>query len=79
MLGYEYTIRAIQSLMGGIMEKAEKKFMIASLTTVGVILALIVGSMFFSKRDNVLEEAAEELIKEKTGIEIDLSPGSPEK
>ena len=30
------------------------------------------------KDDNTLEEGAEYLLKEKTGIDIDLSPASPE-
>lgn len=51
---------------------------------VGVILvagAVIVGiaSRFvFKKSDNVVEEIAEEIIKTKTGHDIDLSPDSKE-
>lgn len=31
------------------------------------------------KPDNIVEEIAEEIIEAKTGMDIDLSPGSPEK
>ncbi len=42
-----------------------------------------VGSVFVGKykgqQDNPVEEKAEEIIKEKTGVDIDLTPSSKEK
>ena len=45
-----------------------------------VILAIILGisSAYFLGDDNALEEIAEEVIQEETGINIDLTPNSPE-
>lgn len=45
-----------------------------------VILAIIVGisSAYFLGDDNPVEEIAEEVIQEETGINIDLTPNSPE-
>ena len=43
--------------------------------------AVIVGigsSFLFKKQDNVVEEYCEEVIKEETGVDVDLTPGSPE-
>ena len=34
--------------------------------------------LFKKKPDNKIEEYAEEVIKKETGLDIDLSPGSPE-
>jgi hypothetical protein len=35
--------------------------------------------IFKMKQDNPIEEKAEEIIKNKTGVDIDLTPQSPEK
>ncbi len=43
-----------------------------------ISIILIVGSVYFFGPDNFIEEKAEEIIKEKTGISIDLTPASPE-
>jgi hypothetical protein len=45
-----------------------------------VILAIILGisSAYFLGDDNFVEEIAEEVIQEETGINIDLTPNSPE-
>jgi len=46
-----------------------------------VAAAVIVGigsSFLFKKQDNVVEEYCEEVIKEETGVDVDLTPGSPE-
>ena len=45
-----------------------------------VIIVLIIGfiSMYLLGNDNKIEEISEEIIKQNTGIEIDLSPNSPE-
>lgn len=42
--------------------------------------AIVIGisSNYFLKEDNLIEEAAEEVIKEKTGFDIDLTPSSKE-
>lgn len=47
----------------------------------GILLAcLVVGgfSTLYLYDDNPIEEACEDIIKETTGIDIDLSPSSPE-
>ena len=48
-----------------------------------VIIAVLVGlsSVYFlkMKSDNPIEEIAEEVIKNETGADVDLSPTSPEK
>lgn len=46
-------------------------------------LCSIVGGIFYTKypkikQDNVIEESIEKIIKEKTGIDVDLSPDTPE-
>ena len=45
-----------------------------------IILAVIIGltSVYFYGDDNVIEEVSEEIIKNETGIDIDLTPSSPE-
>lgn len=45
-----------------------------------LILAIIIGigSVFFYGDDNAIEEISEEVIKTQTGIDIDLTPSSPE-
>lgn len=45
-----------------------------------VILVIIVGisSAYFLGDDNPVEEIAEEVIQEETGVNIDLTPNSPE-
>lgn len=46
-----------------------------------VTVCIIVGSVssIVWKNDNPIEEVAEDIIKEETGLDIDLSPSSPEK
>lgn len=45
-----------------------------------IILAVIIGltSVYFYGDDNAIEEVSEEIIKTETGIDIDLTPSSPE-
>jgi len=44
-----------------------------------IIVALFVyTSIYFFGPDNIFEEKTEEVIKEKTGLDIDLSPSTPE-
>lgn len=53
----------------------------AILSIVIVAISLTVGLVsrrFIKKPDNPIEEIAEEVIKEETGVDIDLSPDSPE-
>ena len=38
----------------------------------------LVSRRFIKKSDNPIEEIAEEVIKQETGMDIDLSPDSPE-
>jgi len=52
----------------------------------GVIIFIVtvvvgVGSTYYLKlkNDNPIEEIAEKIIEEQTGIDIDLSPRTPEK
>lgn len=52
--------------------------MITTAVIVAVALLAGMGSRLFLKDDNVIEEVAEQLIKDKTGVDIDLSPNSPE-
>jgi len=53
-------------------------FKIASIV---IVAAIGIGSRYFfkGKTDNIIEEAAEKIIEEKTGRDIDLSPSTPEK
>ena len=48
-----------------------------------IILILVViiglGSVYFYGDDNAVEEISEEILKEETGIDIDLTPSSLEK
>lgn len=46
-----------------------------------LILVVIIGlgSVYFYGDDNVVEEISEEILKQETGIDIDLTPSSPEK
>jgi hypothetical protein len=46
-----------------------------------LILAVIIGigSVYWLGNDNPVEEIAEKIIEEQTGINIDLTPQSPEK
>jgi len=47
---------------------------------VTIIVALIgISSVFFFGKDNPVEEIAEEIIKEETGLDIDLTPNSHKK
>jgi hypothetical protein len=48
---------------------------IVVLLAVGVVGAI---SQHFMWPDNPIEEASEQLIEQKTGVDIDLSPATPE-
>lgn len=43
------------------------------------IMAGVASTLFFKlKNDNTVEEVAEQVIKDETGVDVDLTPGSPE-
>lgn len=46
---------------------------------VAIIFTGYITKKFAFKPDNLVEEAAEEVIKIKTGHDVDLTPDSPEK
>jgi uncharacterized protein YpmB len=51
-------------------------------TIVVIIVCAVVGitaSLITKQDDSPIEEEAEEVIQQETGLEIDLSPRSPEK
>jgi hypothetical protein len=45
-----------------------------------VAAAIIIGllSAYFWYQDNPIEETSEEIIKEQTGVDVDLTPETPE-
>jgi len=43
-----------------------------------IVFCLLMGSCKGYRQDNALEELAEEFIAEETGLDVDLSPGTPE-
>lgn len=46
-----------------------------------LVLAVVVGvgsALLLKKDDGPIEEAAEAIIKQQTGVDVDLTPGSPE-
>lgn len=44
-----------------------------------LIACSTLNNMFKIKDDHVLEELSEAIIEKETGLDIDLTPGSPEK
>ena len=42
-------------------------------------IAGIASRFIFKKTDNIVEETAEKIIKDKTGYDVDLSPDTPDK
>jgi len=54
------------------------------LTWVGIVtvvsaIAIGIGSRFVLKKsDNIIEEIAEDIIDARTGVEVDLSPDTPD-
>lgn len=52
---------------------------IASIIIVAVIAIIGIGSaVVFNKPDNPVEETSEVLIESLSGVDLDLTPGSPE-
>lgn len=58
--------------------KGNKK---VSVTLTSILFAVLVGcvSYYLLGPDNIIEEKCEEIIKKDTGLNIDLSPSTPEK
>jgi len=54
------------------------KDLITHLSIVAVVLLVGILSAYLFGNDNPLEEISEEIIKEETGLEIDLTPSSLE-
>lgn len=52
-----------------------------SITLLALAVFVMIGglSAVLLRNDNPIEEACEEVIKETTGIDVDLTPNSPEK
>lgn len=60
--------------------KGHIEFMIPVLVVfTSASIALMYNYFFKAKDDNPVEEIAEEVIKKETGVDIDLSPNSPER
>jgi len=57
-----------------------KKVKFWTAIVIAMLSAIVASCSYFSwyPQDNVVEEIVEELIKKETGIDIDLSPFSPE-
>jgi len=53
------------------------KFLIVSIIVASVWLISLI-SYYFLGSDNPVEDACEGIIKAETGVDVDLSPGSPE-
>lgn len=74
-------IRAIFTKLSNKLEEVMATKHAGRLILIGIFIIaviLIVGSIYFFGPDNFFEERAEEVIKEHTGMEIDLTPSTPE-
>lgn len=60
--------------------KEIRRQQMSSITFLAIAALVMVGglSAVFLKNDNPIEEACEQVIKEATGIDVDLTPNSPE-
>ncbi len=58
-------------------KKKMTKYYIAAVLVAAAVIGGI-GSQFFLGPDNIIEEAAEKIIEQKTGIALDLSPSLQE-
>jgi len=59
------------------MRESSMLVLLAMLVVVGGV-GYLSHKVFKMDEDNVIEEFAEDFIEEKTGLDVDLSPGSPE-
>jgi uncharacterized protein YpmB len=57
----------------------QKKENIIKMIVVILVVILGISSAYFLGDDNPVEETSEEVIKAQTGIDVDLTPKSPEK
>lgn len=55
--------------------------MIVKIAVVAIAAAIGIGYTYFFRQphDNPIEEEAEQVIKQQTGVDVDLTPTSPEK
>lgn len=53
-------------------------FQVIGAIVLGLSIIIGVGSRRWLKTDNIIEETAEVIIKNKTGCDIDLSPDTPD-
>lgn len=53
------------------------KFLIVSIIVASAWLISLI-SYYFLGSDNPVEEACEDVIKDETGVDVDLTPGTPE-
>lgn len=62
-------------------QKEIRRNQMGSITLLVISVLVMIGglSAVLLKDDNPVEEACEQVIKETTGIDVDLSPKSPEK
>jgi hypothetical protein len=58
-------------------EKKISKYYIAAALVIAAIIGGV-GSRFFLGPDNIVEEAAENIIEKNTGFSVDLSPQTQE-
>ena len=56
----------------------DAKYIKAAIVGVSAIVGLSSVYIFKMKPDNVIEEKCEDVIEKQTGLNIDLTPGSPE-
>ena len=62
------------------MKLYEPTFMICMILLVGALIVGIASNkVAHMGDDNIVEELAEDVIKEESGMDVDLSPESPEK
>ena len=55
-----------------------KKLMEAAIVLIFIVIVGAAAQIFLGA-DNVIEESAEQIIENRTGMDIDLSPSTPEK
>jgi hypothetical protein len=74
-------INLVSTPFKAVLSKAKGMSMSGILITLGIIATaaiLGIGSSYYLGDDNIVEEAAEKVIEDHSGISIDLSPSSPE-
>ncbi len=61
------------------MKKFLKKIILTRYSIVFLSVVIGFASIYILGNDNSIEEISEEIIKQETGIDIDLSPNTPKK